>query len=185
MTGSPETSLMRLRASARRPPVIAVPQTADPDAKEIEFTESAMDVGEILDKYEAFTGRSTLRDGTIQGTMLPLKSNGLMTRRQAAEYIKAFLLLNGYSIVPSDIENVDKVIPTARGPQLEQGPELKSVYTDPRDLPASDQIINYILYLKNIGASPESVGDAKEWGKEIDQMAKETSEALTALGLMK
>ena len=139
-------------ASLSEGPVIVNPPTVDSEAREIEFTESAMDIGDILDKYEVFTGRSTLRDGTIQGTMLPLRSNGMMTRKQAAEYIKAFLLLNGYSIIPSDIRNVDKVIPTARGPQLEQGARVKSVYTDPRDLPESDQIINYVLYLKNIGA---------------------------------
>jgi hypothetical protein len=99
-----------------------------------------------------FTGHSTMRDGTIQGTQLPLRSNGKMTRNQAADYIKAFLLLNGYSIIPSDIKGVDKVIPTARGPQVEQGSSVQAVYTDPKMLPETEQIINYVLYLKHIGA---------------------------------
>lgn len=147
-------------APAAASPVIAAapdsgsPSAAgfDPEVPEIEFTESAMDIAEIIDKYEAFTGRSTMRDGTIQGTQLPLRSNGKMTRRQAAEYIKAFLLLNGYSIIPSDIRGVDKVIPTARGPQVEQGASELPVYTDPDSLPDTEQIINYVLYLKNISA---------------------------------
>ncbi len=132
--------------------VIAAEPGYDPEVPEIEFTESAMDIAEIIDKYEAFTGRSTMRDGTIQGTQLPLRSNGKMTRNQAADYIKAFLLLNGYSIIPSDIKGVDKVIPTARGPQVEQGSSVQAVYTDPKMLPETEQIINYVLYLKHIGA---------------------------------
>jgi len=133
-------------------PVIAAEPGYDAEVPEIEFTESAMDISDIIDKYEAFTGRSTMRDGTIQGTQLPLRSNGKMTRNQAANYIKAFLLLNGYSIIPSDIKGVDKVIPTARGPQVEQGSSVQSVYTDPANLPETEQIINYVLYLKHIGA---------------------------------
>jgi general secretion pathway protein D len=139
-------------AAAPVNPVIAAEPGYDPEVPEIEFTESAMDISDIIDKYEAFTGRSTMRDGTIQGTQLPLRSNGKMSRRQAADYIKAFLLLNGYSIIPSDIKGVDKVIPTARGPQVEQGASQLPVYTDPDSLPETEQIINYVLYLKNIGA---------------------------------
>ncbi|MFN0130864.1 MAG: secretin N-terminal domain-containing protein [Verrucomicrobiales bacterium] len=131
---------------------MAADPSYDAEVPEIEFTESAMEIGEIIDKYEAFTGRSTMRDGTIQGTQLPLRSNGKMTRRQASEYIKAFLLLNGYSIVPSDIKGVDKVIPTARGPQVEQGGSQQPIFTAADKLPETEQIINYVMYLKNIGA---------------------------------
>jgi len=132
--------------------VVAADPGYDPEVPEIEFTESVMDIADIVDKYEQFTGRSTMRDGQIQGTQLPLRSNGKMTRRQAADYIKAFLLLNGYSIVPSDIKGVDKVIPTARGPHVEQGASKLPVYTDPETLPETEQILNYVMYLKNVGA---------------------------------
>ena len=133
-------------------PVVAADPGYDPEVPEIEFSESVMDIADIVDKYEQFTGRSTMRAAEVQGTQLPLRSNGKMTRRQAAEYIKAFLLLNGYSIVPSDIKGVDKVIPTARGPHVEQGATQLPVFTDPETLPATEQIINYVMYLKNVGA---------------------------------
>jgi type II secretion system protein D len=150
--GTNRTAAVPAAAANPTSPVVAADPSYDPEVPEIEFSESAMDVADIIDKYEAFTGRSTMRDGTIQGTQLPLRSNGKMTRRQAAEYIKAFLLLNGYSIVPSEIKGVDKVIPTARGPQVEQGPSVQPVFTDPTTLPETEQIINYVMYLKNVGA---------------------------------
>ncbi len=146
------TSAAPVLPAATAGPVVAAAPDYDPEGPIIEFVEAAMDIGEILDRYESFTGRSTMRDANVQGTQLPLRSNGKMTRRQAAEYIKAFLLLNGYSIIPSDTEGVDKVIPTARGPQIEQGASVKSVYTAADPLPETEQIINYVMYLTNIGA---------------------------------
>lgn len=125
---------------------------ADGEVPEIEFVESTMDISDILDKYEAFTGRSTMRSAAVQGAQLPLRSNGPMTRSQAARYIKDFLLLNGFSIVPSSIEGVDKVVPTAINPQLEQGINSHPIYSRPEDLPEDEQIVNYVLYFSHIGA---------------------------------
>ena len=120
------------------------------DLAEIEFTETTMEIGMILDKYEQLTQRHTMREAAVQGT-LPLKSNGKMTRTQAIEFIRAYLLLNGIGIVPSDVESTDKVLMIQqRLPTIEQGEGVRAVYSDPDDLPKTEKVINFVMYFKNI-----------------------------------
>lgn len=117
-----------------------------------EFNEPTMDIHLILDKYQELTGHHTIRDVALQGMALPLRSNGKMTRQQAIDFIKAYLLLNGVAIVPSEVRNTDKVLPVAKSPTLEQRSEARAVYTDPAELPESEEIVNYVMYFKNISA---------------------------------
>lgn len=80
---------------------------------------------------------------------------------------------------------VDYAISTVRGWMVKKGTPPERVKILREALLKSLQRPGYQAYLKNIGASPDSVGDYKEWTKEVNDMAKDTKEALTALGLMK
>jgi tripartite-type tricarboxylate transporter receptor subunit TctC len=80
---------------------------------------------------------------------------------------------------------VDYAISTVRGWMVKKGTPPERVKILRESLFKALKQPGYQAYLKNIGASPDSAGNADEWGKEVDQMAKETTEALTALGLMK
>ena len=122
----------------------------------MEFNEATTDVGVILDKYEILTGRHTIRAAEVAGT-IPIHTSAStkaqkLNRQQATEFIKAYLLLNGIAIVPSDIDGVDKVLPAVKFPTLEQGKEAPPVYTEAEPLPENEQIINFVMYMKNISA---------------------------------
>lgn len=80
---------------------------------------------------------------------------------------------------------VDYAISTVRGWMVKKGTPPERVKILREALLESLQRPGYQAYLKNIGASPDSVGDYKEWTQEVNDMAKDTKEALTALGLMK
>jgi tripartite-type tricarboxylate transporter receptor subunit TctC len=80
---------------------------------------------------------------------------------------------------------VDYSISTVRGWMVRKGTPPERVKILREALLKAMSKPSYQEYLKNVGAAPDSVGGYEEWGRQIQNEAKDTAEALTALGLMK
>lgn len=80
---------------------------------------------------------------------------------------------------------IDYSISTVRGWMVRKGTPPEAVKVLREALLKAMKQPGYQEYLKNVGASPDSVGGHEDWGKQVNAEAKQTAEALTALGLMK
>jgi tripartite-type tricarboxylate transporter receptor subunit TctC len=80
---------------------------------------------------------------------------------------------------------IDYSISTVRGWMVRKGTPPERLKVLREALLKAMNTPSYQEYLKNVGAAPDSVGSYEEWGKQVNDEAKQTTEALTALGLMK
>ncbi len=109
----------------------------------------------ILLEYERLTGKRVIRDTTVQDKNLIIQTSGKMTYAEAAEFIEKSFLLNGYAILPTEKPNEMKIIAynTEKKPSSEGIP----VYTNPIQLPESDQVVTYIMPLSHL--APEDAAE--------------------------
>lgn len=109
----------------------------------------------ILPEYERLTGRKVIRDNAILGATISIETSGRLPRAQAAEFIEKTLLLNGYALLPTEDEDVYKIIAYDAGKQLRS--EGTPVIVKPEDLPDSDIPVTYIMPLQHL--APEKAAD--------------------------
>ena len=107
----------------------------------------------IIPFYIQLTGKKMILDSSLQGEALKMIAPEPLSRQEAVNFIHATLLLNGYVIIPVDDTTV-KLIHYGGGknPSSMRLP----VFTSLRDLPPDEQIIHYVLSLKNISADEAS-----------------------------
>lgn len=87
------------------------PSTAAPDGEtpSFEINFSNKPIQDLLPLYQKVTGKKLILDDSFQGENLRIVGARPMTRTEAANFLGASLLLNGYAIVAVNAETVKLV----------------------------------------------------------------------------
>jgi general secretion pathway protein D len=141
--------------SVPRPQAPAIPQTtAQPGAPQLvrlQFPNS--DVADVLHLYEQLTGKKLVMDNFVQGKVYIFIPKDV-PRDEAIKIIEMNLLLNGYSLVPSQDPDIVKVIGTGKNPRTTGVP----IISDESDIPDGDHVISYLFKLRY--ADPQELQQA-------------------------
>jgi general secretion pathway protein D len=126
----------------------APPSTAPPGAPNVvrlQFPNS--DVADILHLYEQLTGKKLVMDNFVQG-----KVNIFITkdvpREEAIKIIEMNLLMNGFSLVPSEGDIV-KVLGTQKNPRTTGVP----IISDESEIPSGDHVVSFLFKLRYADAT--------------------------------
>lgn len=101
------------------------------------------DVKEMLAYYEKLTNRRLIYDATVQGPV-PLVINTKMSKEEAIKIIEIALLMNQFSLVPTEDKNIWKVFGIGKNPRTGGVP----IYTDALTLPDNEQIVSFLFKLQ-------------------------------------
>jgi type II secretion system protein D len=121
---------------------IALAQAPLGDNVQLQFSPQS-DVKEILLLYERLTNRRLIYDATVQGPV-PLVINTPLPPDEAIKIIEIALLMNGFSLVPTEDKNIWKVFGIGKNPRSGGVP----IYTDDKLLPENEQIVSYLFKLQ-------------------------------------
>ncbi|RYD25639.1 MAG: hypothetical protein EOP86_27040, partial [Verrucomicrobiaceae bacterium] len=152
---------------------VATPQSTvsdDPDDFFLAFPGSPIE--EVIDKYQLISGHHVIRDPGLTGTVVVVQNpNVKMTRDEAVDFIKASLLLQNFSIQEYK-PGVDKIIALTRPPLLEGPLEGAPIYMSAKDLPNTDQVVNYLIRLDFLSAADAAqvfaaAVSSHTWGKYV------------------
>ena len=135
---------------APNPPEVAVARSAPnpvpnpppgvPQMVKLQFPNS--DVQDVLHLYEQLTGKKLVMDNFVQGKVSIFISKDV-PREEAIKIIEINLLMNGYSLVPSD-EDIVKVIGTGKNPRTTGVP----IISDESEIPTGDHVCSYLFKLR-------------------------------------
>lgn len=112
------------------------------DTVQLQFSPQS-DVKEILALYERLTSRRLIYDATVQGPV-PLVINTPLPKEEAVKIIEIALLMNQFSLVPTEDPNIWKVFGIGKNPRSGGVP----IYTDEHLLPDNEQIVSYLFKLQ-------------------------------------
>jgi len=101
------------------------------------------DVTDVLHLYEQLTGKKLVMDNFVQGKVNIFISKDV-PRDEAIKIIEMNLLLNGYSLVPSQESDIVKVIGTGKNPRTTGVP----IISDEVGIPDGDHVISYLFKLR-------------------------------------
>ncbi|MAS92689.1 MAG: hypothetical protein CMO55_05775 [Verrucomicrobiales bacterium] len=99
----------------------------------------------ILLAYEEWTGKTVIRDTSIQDKSMIVQTSKEMTKEEAARFIEESFLLNGYAFVPTEKPEQLKLIAFNADKRLSS--EGLPVITNEFQLPDSEQVVTYIMPL--------------------------------------
>jgi general secretion pathway protein D len=140
-------------ATPPQPALPARPVPAAPSApKTVRLQYPNSDVQDVLHLYEQLTGKKLVMDNFVQGKVNIFISNPVPPE-EAIKIIEINLLLNGYSLVPSD-DDIVKVIGTGKNPRTTGVP----IVSDETDIPEGDHVISYLFKLRY--ADPQELQQA-------------------------
>jgi len=111
------------------------------------------DVGDVLRFYEQLTGKKLVMDNFVQGKVNIFIAKEV-PREEAIKIIEMNLLLNGYSLVPSEDSDIVKVIGTGKNPRTTGVP----IISDETEIPDGDHVISYLFKLRY--ADPQELQQA-------------------------
>lgn len=100
-------------------------------------------VKEVLAIYERLTGRRLILDAQVTGPV-PLNINTSVPKDEAIKIIEVALLMNQFTLVPTDDRNIWKVFGIGKNPKSGGVP----IYTDETLLPATEQVVSFLFKLK-------------------------------------
>ena len=107
-------------------------------------------INDVIFKYEEITNRHVIRDTNLQGTVSITKNPAVpMTAEEAADFIKASLMIQGFVIQPYK-GNIDKIIQLNKPPLIEGPFSGAPIYTREEDLPNDDIPVNFVIILKHL-----------------------------------
>jgi len=133
---------------AQNPPAVAPqapapnPANPPPGAADTTLQFPNSDVADVLRFYETLTGKKLVMDNFVQGKV-NIFINKKIPRDEAIKIIEISLLLNGYSLVPSD-NDIVKVIGTGKNPRTTGVP----IISDESEIPDGDHVISYLFKLR-------------------------------------
>jgi general secretion pathway protein D len=127
-------------ASTTAPPVASAPQMV-----RLQFPNS--DVADVLHLYEQLTGKKLVMDNFVQGKVNIFISKDV-PREEAIKIIEMNLLMNGFSLVPSE-NDIVKVIGTGKNPRTTGVP----VISDESEIPPGDHVISFLFKLRYADAT--------------------------------
>ncbi|MEQ1860103.1 MAG: secretin N-terminal domain-containing protein [Chthoniobacteraceae bacterium] len=112
------------------------------DTVKLQFSPQS-DVKEILSLYETLTGRRLIYDATVQGPV-PLLINMPVAKDEAIKIMEIALLMNQFSLVPTEDPKIWKVFGIGKNPRSGGVP----IYTDANLLPDNEQIVSYLFKIQ-------------------------------------
>src|SRR4051812_5962262 len=125
-------------AAAATPPPTAPPGA--PNMVRLQYPNS--DVADILHLYEALTGKKLVMDNFVQGKVNIFISKEV-PREEAIKIIKINLLMNGFSLVPSE-DDIVKVIGTGKNPRTAGVP----IISDESEIPQDGRVVSFLFKLR-------------------------------------
>ena len=152
------------RAGATRPgaPAAAAPAAGprpappdDPNTFLLAFTGNPIE--EVLEEYQRISGRHVIRDLGLTGTVVVVQNPDVkMTKDEGVDFIKASLLIQGFSL-QEYMKGIDKCIAiTGKPPGLEGPIGGSPIYMSAKDLPETDEPVNYLIRLNYLSAADAS-----------------------------
>jgi general secretion pathway protein D len=139
-TPVPTNAQTRPMGGPARPNPAVTPSAAVNDTVKLQFPNS--DVDDVLRLYEQLTGKKLVRDNFVQGKVNIFISKDV-PRDEAIKIIEMNLLMNGFSLVPSD-DDIVKVIGTGKNPRTTGVP----IISDPSQIPEGDHVISFLFKLR-------------------------------------
>jgi general secretion pathway protein D len=127
------------------------PRAGVPQVVQLQFPNS--DVADVLRFYEQLTGKKLVMDNFVQGKVNIFIAKEV-PREEAIKIIEMNLLLNGYSLVPSEDSDIVKVIGTGKNPRTTGVP----IISDETEIPDGDHVISYLFKLRY--ADPQELQQA-------------------------
>jgi general secretion pathway protein D len=127
------------------------PRAGAPQMVQLQFPNS--DVADVLRFYEQLTGKKLVMDNFVQGKVNIFIAKEV-PREEAIKIIEMNLLLNGYSLVPSEDSDIVKVIGTGKNPRTTGVP----IISDETEIPGGDHVISYLFKLRY--ADPQELQQA-------------------------
>ena len=123
-------------------------------------------IEEVLEEYQRISGRHVIRDLGLTGTVVVVQNADVkMSAAEGMDFIKASLLIQGFSLqeyIPENKEKgragVDKCIAiTIKPPGLEGIITGSPIYMSAEELPESDVPVNYLIRLNYLSAADASM----------------------------
>ncbi len=125
------------------PPLGPVPVLAQAGSEMVKLTFPNADVRDVLTQYELLVGKRVLYDNTVQGQVNINVPE--VPKEEAIRIIEITLLMNGYHLVPSDIDpNLVKATGIGRAPRSVGVP----IFAEPEPIPDNEQVIMYMVKLR-------------------------------------
>jgi general secretion pathway protein D len=137
----PAPSFPRVAQPQAQAPAPRAPQQGRQNSVRLQFPNS--DVADVLHLYEQLTGKKLVMDNFVQGKVYLFIADEV-PREEAIKIIEMNLLLNGYSLVPSQDPDIVKVIGTGKNPRTTGVP----IVSDESDIPDGDHVISYLFKLR-------------------------------------
>jgi general secretion pathway protein D len=100
------------------------------------------DVKEVLRFYIQLTGRRIIYDVQTQGPV-PIEILRKIPKDEAIRIIETALLMNGFSLIPTENKEVWKVFGVGKNPRTGGVP----IYSEPDQLPETEQIVSFLFQL--------------------------------------
>lgn len=107
----------------------------------LEFRDS--DVRIVLDFYEKLTGKRTVRDPQVQGPVYVVVTTPV-PKEEAQRIIEIALLINGFTLVPTEDPKIVKVVGLNKNPKNAGIP----MFSDLSQLPEGEQVVTYLHKLR-------------------------------------
>ena len=147
--------------SAPGVPGSATPKAIDPpdDPNDFTLAFAGAPIEDVIQEYERISERHVIRDANLAGNVVVVQNpNKKMTRDEGVDFIKASLLIQGFSLQEYR-PGIDKILNISAGksPMLEPSISGAPIYMSADELPDTDQPVNYLIrlnYLTAIEASP-------------------------------
>src|ERR1700731_3050976 len=138
--GQDAESAVALATVAPTPAATAPAPPGVPKTVKLQYPNS--DVQDVLHLYEQLTGKKLVMDNFVQG-----KVNIFITkdvpREEAIKIIEMNLLMNGFSLVPSEGDIV-KVLGTQKNPRTTGVP----IISDESEIPSGDHVVSFLFKLR-------------------------------------
>ena len=122
------------------PPVPSALPAAD--TVQLQFGPSS-DVKDVLKLYEALTQRRLVYDNQVVGPV-PIVINERVPKDEALKIIEISLLMNGFSLIPTEDKHIWKVFGIGKSPRTGGVP----LYTDVDLIPENEQIVTVLFKLR-------------------------------------
>lgn len=120
-----------------QPTVTASSPSVPSDKIKIQFPHTS--IQEVLSLYENLTGKRIIRDSNLTGPELSIMIADPVSKKDAISILESSMLLNGYTLVPSD-EKTIKVLGPNRPPRTEGIP----LYLEESALPVNgDKLVSF------------------------------------------
>jgi general secretion pathway protein D len=147
---APPQAALPVKTPAPGPARPAAPPPAETPVR-LQFPNS--DVTDVLHLYEQLTGKKLVMDNFVQGKVNIFIAKDV-PREEAIKIIEINLLLNGYSLIPSEDSDIVKVIGTGKNPRTTGVP----IVSNETEIPDGDHVISYLFKLRY--ADPQELQQA-------------------------